>query len=83
MLHSARTDAGEAAAGPFRSGPARLAFMTGAPLVPIGQGTLHIRAAVGAGRMAERDPRPAPAAVRPAVSDHERVHSIAARPVYG
>ncbi|MEU8843877.1 lysophospholipid acyltransferase family protein [Streptomyces roseus] len=32
-----RTDAGEAAPGPFRSGPARLAAMTGAPLVPVGQ----------------------------------------------
>ncbi|MGW8777353.1 lysophospholipid acyltransferase family protein [Streptomyces sp. NPDC055796] len=32
-----RADAGEAAPGPFRSGPARLAAMTGAPLVPIGQ----------------------------------------------
>ncbi|WP_406388779.1 lysophospholipid acyltransferase family protein [Streptomyces sp. NBC_00211] len=32
-----RTDAGEAPPGPFRSGPARLAGMTGAPLVPVGQ----------------------------------------------
>lgn len=32
-----RTDSGEAAPGPFRSGPARLAAMTGAPLVPVGQ----------------------------------------------
>ncbi|MFD7079286.1 lysophospholipid acyltransferase family protein [Streptomyces sp. NPDC059918] len=32
-----RTDAGETAPGPFRSGPARLAAMTGAPLVPVGQ----------------------------------------------
>ncbi|MFK0236219.1 lysophospholipid acyltransferase family protein [Streptomyces vinaceus] len=32
-----RTDSGEAAPGPFRSGPARLAALTGAPLVPVGQ----------------------------------------------
>lgn len=30
-------DSGEAAPGPFRSGPARLAAATGAPLVPVGQ----------------------------------------------
>ncbi|MEV6955907.1 lysophospholipid acyltransferase family protein [Streptomyces sp. NPDC051183] len=32
-----RLDAGESAPGPFRSGPARLAAATGAPLVPVGQ----------------------------------------------
>ncbi|GAA3020029.1 lysophospholipid acyltransferase family protein [Streptomyces fulvorobeus] len=32
-----RRDAGEAAPGPFRSGPARLAAASGAPLIPIGQ----------------------------------------------
>ncbi|MEU9253056.1 lysophospholipid acyltransferase family protein [Streptomyces sp. NPDC048270] len=32
-----RRDAGEAAPGPFRSGLARLAAVTGAPVVPVGQ----------------------------------------------
>ncbi|MFJ6793378.1 lysophospholipid acyltransferase family protein [Streptomyces sp. NPDC091268] len=32
-----RLDSGECAPGPFRSGPARLAAATGAPLVPVGQ----------------------------------------------
>lgn len=32
-----RSDAGEAAPGPFRSGLARLALATGAPVVPLGQ----------------------------------------------
>ncbi|WP_051717867.1 lysophospholipid acyltransferase family protein [Streptomyces megasporus] len=32
-----RTDAGEAAPGPFRTGLARLALATGAPIVPLGQ----------------------------------------------
>ncbi|GAA2410579.1 hypothetical protein GCM10010420_44140 [Streptomyces glaucosporus] len=32
-----RTDAGEAEPGPFRSGLARLALATGAPVVPLGQ----------------------------------------------
>ncbi|MFF7296135.1 1-acyl-sn-glycerol-3-phosphate acyltransferase [Streptomyces sp. NPDC008265] len=33
----ARRDAGESEPGPFRSGPARLAAATGAPIVPVGQ----------------------------------------------